>query len=99
MYSTRSFQAEEREQKKKTLCQKEERQKNQDMEKRTNVDSFWTGAISMTASLHGWQSSEPISLPHWNLLKSQESHCRSSGTNHPGKEKGWKRDVKSKERC
>ena len=39
----------------------------------TMVEIFsWTCAITMVASLQGWHASEPISLPHWDLLKSKD---------------------------
>ena len=39
----------------------------------TIVEIFsWTCAISMVASMRGWNASEPISLPHWDLLKGQD---------------------------
>ena len=39
----------------------------------TVVEIFsWTRAISIMASLHSWTASEPICLPHWDILKSQD---------------------------
>ena len=39
----------------------------------TVVEIFtWTCAISIAASLSGWRASEPISLPHWDILKLED---------------------------
>lgn len=32
----------------------------------------WTCAISIAAARRGWHAHEPISLPHWNLMKDKD---------------------------
>ena len=32
----------------------------------------WTCAVSMAAACRGWQAHEPVSLPHWDLMKDKD---------------------------
>ena len=73
----KTFQDEEVHKKEEAKKAKESQRQNIERKKRkktwTIVEIFtWTCAISIMANLHGWTASEPISLPHWDILKSED---------------------------
>ena len=77
----KTFREELSEQKKRKAQEKKEEEKKSEEPRRevkrkrnwTVVEIFsWTCAISIMATMCHWQASEPISLPHWDILKEKD---------------------------